>query len=125
MRLADGTTRTADAAVVAVPLGVLQANALRVRGMGADVRAALASLAMGDLEKVVLQYPSRWWPDATVLGIVGTPGRRWSEWFDLTGLVGSPTIVGFSGGSAAASRPRSDAACIAEAHAVLASAFGS
>ena len=124
VRLADGGALTADAAVVAVPLGVLKSSAFRLRGMGADVRGALAGLAMGDLEKCVLQYPTQWWPDTTVFGVIGTPGRRWSEWYDLTPLVGSPTVVGFCGGSSAASRPRTDAACIAEAHGVFAGAFG-
>lgn len=124
VRLASGQVLEADAVVVAVPLGVLQADALRVDGMPAAVRAALAGLAMGDLEKCILRYGERWWPDATVLGVVGAPRNRWSEWYDLTDLLGFPSVVGFCGGSSAASRPRGDAACIAEAHGVLAGAFG-
>lgn len=124
VRLASGRVLEADAVVVAVPLGVLQAGALRIDDLPTPVRTALAGLAMGDLEKCILRYDRRWWPDATVLGVVGAPRNRWSEWFDLTDLLGFPSIVGFCGGSSAASRPRSDAACIAEAHGVLAGAFG-
>ena len=124
VRLASGQVLEADAVVVAVPLGVLQAGALRIDGLPASVRTALAGLAMGDLEKCVLRYDRRWWPDAAVLGVVGAPRNRWSEWYDLSHLLGVPSVVGFCGGSSAASRPRSDVACIAEAHGVLARAFG-
>lgn len=124
VRLASGETITAKGAVVAVPLGVLRAGTLRVRDVPAPVQRALGGLLMGDLEKCILQYPTRWWPDATVFGIVGTPQRRWSEWYDLTPLLGVPVVVGFCAGRSAASRPRTDSACIAEAHAVFAGAFG-
>ena len=59
-----------------------------------------------------------------MLGCVGGPARRWAEWFDLTAVLGVPVVVGFSAGEAAASRPRTDAACIAEAAGVFAAAFG-
>lgn len=122
--LGDGGRMAADAVVVAVPLGVLQGRAFAVSPLPSAVRRAIDGLAMGSLEKVVLQYPERWWPREQVLGVVGGPAQRWAEWYDLTRLLGVPAVVGFSAAAAAAARPRSDAACIAEADAVLRRAFG-
>lgn len=121
--LRSGGTLESDAVVVAVPLGILQRGAIAMPPLPGAVRWAIDGLAMGSLEKVVLQYPERWWPRSQVLGVVGGPARRWAEWYDLSALLGVPAIVGFSAGEAAAARPRSDARCVAEAAAVLADAF--
>ena len=109
---------TADAAVIAVPLAVLQAGSPRLP-MPPAVQAAVGALATGNLEKAILAYPQRWWPKAQVLQVAGSPQQRWAEWFDLTEAVGSAIVVGFSGGTAATTRPPSDAACTAEATDVL------
>ncbi len=122
--LRSGERVAADGVVVAVPLSILQRRAVRIEGMPARVRSALDGLRMGSLEKVILQYPDRWWPRSQAYGIVGTPARRWAEWYDLTDLVGTPTLVGFSAATAAAGRSRSDASCIAEAADLFATAFG-
>ena len=70
-----------------------------------------------------------------MFGIVGggVPGRasnlapnsalRWTEFYNLTDVVGAPALVGFSGGSAARQRPKSDSACVAEAMGMLQAAF--
>ncbi|MGI9186704.1 MAG: FAD-dependent oxidoreductase [Gaiellales bacterium] len=121
--LRSGEPITADAVVVAVPLSILQRRAVSITPLPSSVRRAIDGLVMGSLEKVILQYPERWWPDAQVLGVVGGPARRWAEWYDLTALLGAPTVVGFSAGAAAAARPRTDAACVAEAATVLQRAF--
>ncbi len=122
--LRSGERLTADAVVVAVPLSILQRRAVAIAPLPANVRRAIDGLAMGALEKVVLQYPERWWPGAQVLGVVGGPARRWAEWYDLTPLLGVPAVVGFSAAASAAARPRTDAACLAEAAGVFADAFG-
>lgn len=122
--LRSGERVPADAVVVAVPLSILQRRALTITPLPSNLRRAIDGLAMGSLEKVILQYPERWWPDAQVLGVVGGPARRWAEWYDLTSLLGTPAVVGFSAAAAAAARPRTDAACIAEAARVFAAAFG-
>ena len=122
--LRSGEILGVDGVVVAVPLSILQRRALRIEGLPTPARLAIDGLRMGSLEKVILQYPDRWWPRAQVFGVVGGPDRRWAEWFDLTALVGAPTLVGFSAATAAAGRPRSDAACMAEAANLFAAAFG-
>ena len=122
--LRSGERVVADGVVVAVPLSILQRRSLQIEGMPTRVRSALDGLRMGSLEKVILQYADRWWPRSQAYGIVGSPGRRWAEWYDLTDLVGEPTLVGFSAATAAAGRSRSDASCIAEAADLFATAFG-
>ncbi len=112
----------ADAAVVAVPLALLQQARPRVDLPPAAV-AAMGSLATGNLEKVFCEFPTRWWPPAQVLQIVNSPEQRWTEWYDLTALTSRPVLVGLSGGAAATSRPPEDQACAAEAEGVLQSAF--
>ena len=122
--LRSGEILGADGVVVAVPLSILQRRALRIEGLPTPARLAIDGLRMGSLEKVILQYSDRWWPQAQVCGVVGGPDHRWAAWFDLTELVGAPTLVGFSAATAAAGRPQSDAACMAEAANRFAAAFG-
>jgi monoamine oxidase len=131
--MADGSVQRTDAVVVAVPLEVLRAGVVIVAPLPSRVRAALGSLRTGDLEKVVLRYAEPWWGEEQVIGVVGggVPGApaggsaalRWTEFYSLTEVIGEPALMGLSGGSAARRRPRSDAACAAEAAAALAAAF--
>ena len=131
--LANGTVMTADAAVVAVPLEILRQRRLTVSPMTPAVATALSSLRTGDLEKVVLRYPEKWWDDETLIGVVGggVPGApagslaalRWTEFYPLDALTGIPAIMGLAGGASALARPASDAACAAEAVAMLDAAY--
>lgn len=114
---------TADAAVVAVPLPLLQAGTPAM-DLPPAVERALDSLITGNLEKVFLRYRKRWWPDTQIMQIMSAPAGRWAEWYDLQGLTGAPVVFGFSGGRAARERPADDAAAAAEAAEVLESAFG-
>jgi monoamine oxidase len=114
---------TADAAVVAVPVALVQAGSPGL-DLPSAVRAAADSLDTGNLEKVFLRYPVSWWPDAQIMQVESAPGGRWAQWYDLRALVGAPFVFGLSGGSAARSRPSDDAACADQAAAVLARAYG-
>jgi monoamine oxidase len=133
VRLQSGRTLTADVVVVAVPLSLLRAGLPAIDPWPPALRQASRSLVTGVFEKVVLRYDEQWWGDHRVYGIVGggVPGApagtaaslRWTEFYSLTDVLGFPALVGFSGGSAARSRPASDAACTSEATAALAAAF--
>ncbi|MEY4171456.1 MAG: hypothetical protein RLZ94_2529 [Actinomycetota bacterium] len=131
--LQSGARVIADIAVVAVPLALVRAGRPKLPDMTGSVRAALRRITTGNLEKVVLRYDEHWWGDYQVYGIVGggaqgapagTPASlRWTEFYSLTDVLGFPALVGFSGGSAARSRPPSDAGCVSEASSALAAAF--
>jgi len=133
--LESGAVLTADAVVVAVPVSLLQAQSPSITGLSKAIQAAIGGIATGDLEKVILRYDKQWWGQETVFGIVGggVPGQssnlapgsalRWTEFYNLTDVVGAPALVGFSGGSAARQRPKSDSECVAEAMGMLQAAF--
>ncbi len=114
---------TADAAVVAVPLPLLQSGIPEL-ALPPAVDQALHGLITGNLEKVFLRYPTRWWPDVEIMQVMAAPGDRWAEWYDLQSLTGAPVVFGFAGGSATFGRPAEDAVLAAQAAAVLESAFG-
>lgn len=77
----DGTRLDADAVIVTVPLGVLQAGAIDLgSALPAAHRAALGRLGMGLLDKVVLELDRPVWPDASIIGFVPPTGRRFVEW---------------------------------------------
>ena len=131
--LQSGARVTADIAVVAAPLALVRAGRPKLPDMIGGVRAALRQIVTGNLEKVVLRYDDQWWGDHQVNGIVGggAPGApagtpaslRWTEFYSLTDVLGFPALVGFSGGSAARTRPASDSGCVREATAALRAAF--
>lgn len=122
----DGGVRagelTADAAIVAVPAAVLQQDTPQLPWPG-WLRKYLDGLATGNLEKVFLRYNRAWWPQQQVLEITNAPGLRWSEWYNLVGLVDAPYIFGFCGGTSAWSRPGDDTALVEQASGVLQRAF--
>ena len=115
--------RTADAAVVAVPLALLQQDRPQLPWPG-RLRRYLDGLTTGNLEKAFLQYDRVWWPQRQVLQITNAPGLRWSQWYNLVGLVGGPYLFGFCGGGSSASRPDGDQAVLDQAAGVLRAGFG-
>jgi hypothetical protein len=131
--MSTGNRLSADVIVVAVPLALMRAGRPKLPDMTGGVRTAMRSLVTGVFEKVVLRYDEQWWGDHQVYGIVGggVPGApagtpaslRWTEFYSLTDVLGFPALVGFSGGSAARTRPASDSGCVREATAALGAAF--
>lgn len=124
-RVAIGTSAgpvTADAAVIAVPLALLQQGSPAV-DLPERARRASDALAAGNLEKVFLRYPSAWWPRRQVLQVLRAPGSRYAEWYDLSEITDRAIVMALTGGSAVSSRPRDDAAAADEAAGVLARAY--
>lgn len=132
---ADGTRLIpvkARAAVVTVPLGVLQAQppaagALTFApGLPAPVRHAIDGLVMGAVTKVVLRLNSVPWRGraADPIGFVHVPGAPFPTfWSAMDGP--RPIIVGWAGGPAADRlRGASETRLRAAATATLARAFG-
>lgn len=123
---AAGERITADGAVVTVPLGVLQAGAIRFDPpLPGPARRAIARLGFGLLEKVVLRYDDPWWPDVATLGTVGTSIGTTISVFNVTAVTGRPILVAFTGGRyARALERRSDEEIVGTVTGSLASGFG-
>ena len=83
-----------DFCICTAPVGVLKTLHFNPALPEAQ-QQALAHLAMGKLEKVILQFDERWWPRSPsgYLRWYDEPAS-WGEWLDLTDAVGKPTIAG-------------------------------
>ncbi len=91
-----------NACVVTLPVGVLHSGIVRFDPpLPAAQQAALGRLGMGVVEKVLLRYDHRWWPDM--------PGGyfrwfddplTWVEWADLSEASEAPVVAGFITGAA-------------------------
>lgn len=87
-------TFTAGQVVVAVPLGVLQRNAIRFlpSGLPAGNRKAMGQLGVGLLNKLVMVFDRVWW-DARleVMNRIAPQGDgAWSEIYSLAPVTGQP-----------------------------------
>lgn len=84
----------ADCCICTVPVAVLKRMTF-VPELPARHREALSYLAMGQVEKVILQFDERWWP-ASPSGYLRWYDEQanWGEWLDLSDGVGVPTIAG-------------------------------
>jgi len=102
--LVDGTTVVGGAAIVTLPLGVLQSGAVTFDPPLPDPHTeAIARLGMGVLEKLVITAPTRTWATGTDLFGVNRDDGRFLEWLDLTDHVGAPAVVAFTAGAPAPS----------------------
>jgi len=98
----DGVTVTTsegrhdgDQVVLTVPLGVLQAASIGFDPPLPDVEQRAGRLAMGNLEKVVLRFDHRFWPDNVRRLAFVSEHRRFTDWVDITAHSGAPTLVAF------------------------------
>lgn len=92
----SNTTHKADRVVVAVPLGVLAAGGMTFHPPLPHLHAeALGRLAMGTVEKVLLRFPERFWPDHVRRVVLVRPDRRFPVWVDVSSQANSPTLCGF------------------------------
>ena len=89
-------TFEADRVVLTVPLGVLQAGALGFDPpLGEDHDSALDRLAMATIEKVVLRFGERFWPEPVWQIVHVDEDRAFPVWLDFSRHTGSPTLVAF------------------------------
>ena len=110
-----------SAVVVTAPVGVLQGGGCPIdwNGFGAQRQhEAMQQFSMGDLEKVILTYPKKFWPKKQIMGLVGTPSQRFAEIYDLS-TPSQPMLVAFTAGAAARSLPSSDVQTVALAQLAL------
>ncbi len=116
----------ADAAIVTVPLGVLQAGTIVFDPPLPDGhREALERLGMGLLDKVVLLFDRPFWPEVDLINIVPAQPGEWVEWVNLLPMTGRPALMGFNAGSVARRMAElDDDAVVASALAALDAAYG-
>ena len=102
LSLQDHEVVEADAVVVTIPLGALQAFPLDFDPpLPDDKQNAIDRLGMGTLDKVVLRFPEVFWDDTDFIGFVNPEGGAFTEWLNLEPATGQPILVGFTAGSAA------------------------
>ncbi|KNE73118.1 hypothetical protein AMAG_17266 [Allomyces macrogynus ATCC 38327] len=113
VRCRDGTEFDADAAIIAVPLGVLKANAIKFEPELPKTKTeAIARLGFGVLNKVVLVFQEPFWDlgadsfgflnpmDPATRSYVPTRGQSYLFW-NMTPVVKLPVLVGMIAGDAA------------------------
>lgn len=122
LTLAGGETVGGSAVIVTAPLGVLQAGAITFDPpLGNEQAGALARLKMGNLEKVVLRFDSRWIPGDVVDFYHETEGAsNHPDFVNLPAAAGGPTLVALTAGAEGAARAaESDDEAVAGAMEVL------
>lgn len=99
---ASGDT-VADAVVVTLPLGVLQAGSVEfVPPLPSAKLAAIERLGMGHLSKLYLRFPEvAWDPDVEFIGHLGPERGLFPFWVNMVPVTGEPILMAFHGGSRA------------------------
>lgn len=93
-----------DRAIVTVPLGVLKAGMIAFEPPLPDEKqAAIERLGFGLLDKVVLKFDQPFWPDADVMGLVGS-AQPLPLLINGETFADVPLLVGLRGGSDARAR---------------------
>jgi len=101
----SGKTHIARSAVITLPLGVLQAGSVRFTPEPGGVLDAVASLAMGAVQRIVLRFRTRFWAErATGMRFLFAADELPPTWWTtsphesslLTGWLGGPRSLAFS-----------------------------
>lgn len=94
-------TLDADAVIITVPLGVLQAGTITVEPpLPAAQQAAVDGLGMGVLNKLFLRFDDIFWDDTVDwIGIVPPEGLDpWVDWVTIGRADDVPVLLGFAAG---------------------------
>ncbi|KAI3711098.1 hypothetical protein L2E82_14106 [Cichorium intybus] len=90
----NGKTLFADAAVVAVPLGVLKSNTIKFEPRLPEWKEqAIADLGVGIENKIVLHFERVFWPNVEFLGVVSETSYGCSYFLNLHKATGHPVLV--------------------------------
>ncbi|KAJ7960594.1 Polyamine oxidase-like protein [Quillaja saponaria] len=90
----NGKTFVADAAIVAVPLGVLKAKTVKFEPKLPDWKeAAIADLGVGIENKIILHFEKVFWPNVEFLGVVAETSYGCSYFLNLHKATGYPVLV--------------------------------
>lgn len=90
----NGKTFFADAAIIAVPLGVLKAKRIVFEPKLPDWKeAAIADLGIGIENKIILHFENVFWPNVEFLGVVADTSYGCSYFLNLHKAAGHPVLV--------------------------------
>lgn len=90
----DGRTLVADAAVIAVPLGVLKSNRIKFEPRLPEWKeAAINELGVGIENKIILHFEKVFWPNVEFLGVVAESSYECSYFLNLHKATGHPVLV--------------------------------
>jgi len=90
----NGSTFMADAAVIAVPLGVLKAERIKFEPKLPDWKeAAISDLGVGVENKIVLHFEKVFWPNVEFLGVVAETSYGCSYFLNLHKATGHRVLV--------------------------------
>lgn len=102
VELDGGATELADAVVVTVPIGALQAGRVRFDPpLPADVTAAMGRIGAGRVAKVFATFDEVFWAPDAAFHVCADPPAALSLWVDTTPTAGRPTLCAFATGDAA------------------------
>ncbi|KAK6157914.1 hypothetical protein DH2020_012162 [Rehmannia glutinosa] len=90
----DGRTFIADAAVIAVPLGVLKSNIIKFEPRLPEWKEeAISDIGVGIENKIVLHFDNVFWPNVEFLGVVAESSYGCSYFLNLHKATGHPVLV--------------------------------
>eukprot|EP00903_Cladosiphon_okamuranus_P012741 g11911.t1 len=93
------TSLRAGYVVVTLPLGVLKSRVVSFTPALSNTKlAAIRSMGMGTLNKLVLQFPSVFWDQVDFHGHAGKDRRKWLLFMDMSRVSEIPILVAMSGG---------------------------
>lgn len=122
----DQETYTADAVLVTVPLGVLQAGKIQFNPVLPEEKVnAISRLKMGVLNKVALTFPRQFWPDSTILGHLKTGQSGFEYFVNAAAYQDTPALINLAGGHFARElETLTDDALVSQIMTQLRSAYG-
>lgn len=90
----DGKTFVADAAVIAIPLGVLKAKVIKFEPKLPEWKeAAISDLGVGIENKIILHFDKVFWPNVEFLGVVAETSYSCSYFLNLHKATGHSVLV--------------------------------
>nr|VDC90189.1 unnamed protein product [Brassica oleracea] len=98
----DGKTFVADAAVIAVPLGVLKSGTITFEPKLPDWKQeAINQLGVGIMNKIILHFEKVFWRQVELLGVAAETSYGCSYFLNLHKATGHPFLVYMSAGQLA------------------------